>query len=578
MPEPHESSAEPSLARRIEELTRAYVAVPSHTGTALERGVEPFLRGWFESVPHFQDHPGHCGFHPIPGDPLGRSVAWALVRGADRPGERTIVLIHHSDTADVQDYGELRPLAYDPGALRARMAGPGQGPFDAGVRADLESGDWLFGRGVCDMKGGGAIELALLERYAASGACPGNLLLLALPDEENLSAGMRAAVPLLAALKARFALDYRLMINTEPHMRTDPGTGVLYEGSVGKIMPLVYVKGQAAHVGQVFGGFNPILLLAEIVRRTELNPEFMDRVGAESPLPPVWLNLKDRKHQYDVSLPLSAAGYLSIMSLTRSPREHLELLRRICEAAFAAVLAWMNRSHEAYARNVGREPGPLPWVPEVLTFEQVQAAALSQDGPSYRAASRDQLLELERLIAAGAIDLPEASVVLIELALAHSGIHRPVVVLALSPPCYPGVSNRQVAARAAGQAVPPAFLELAGLAEALRGHALAAWNQPYRILEFFDGLSDLSYAIQDGDDAAMAFTRASMPLWGPIYSIPFEAIRELSLPVLNIGPWGKDFHKNTERVYLPDLCERTPALVQEAIRIALAPGGTANRV
>ena len=162
MPEPHESSAEPSLARRIEELTRAYVAVPSHTGTALERGVEPFLRGWFESVPWFRDHPGHCGFHRIPGDPLERSVGWALVRGDRRPGERTVILIHHSDTADIQDYGELQPLAYDPGALQARMAEPGQGRFGAEVQADLASGEWLFGRGACDMKGGGAIELALL--------------------------------------------------------------------------------------------------------------------------------------------------------------------------------------------------------------------------------------------------------------------------------------------------------------------------------------------------------------------------------------------------------------------------------
>ena len=28
---------------------------------------------------------------------------------------------------------------------------------------------------------------------------------------------------------------------------------------------------------------------------------------------------------------------------------------------------------------------------------------------------------------------------------------------------------------------------------------------------------------------------------------------------INIGPWGKDFHKLTERVYKEDLYERTPA-------------------
>ena len=113
----------------------------------------------------------------------------------------------------------------------------------------------------------------------------GNLLLLSLPDEENLSAGMRAATLLMKDLKARFGLDYRLMINTEPHTRLEPGTGVLYEGSLGKIMPLVYVKGQAAHVSQIFNGFNPLLLLAEIVRRTELNPDFLETSGASRPCP-----------------------------------------------------------------------------------------------------------------------------------------------------------------------------------------------------------------------------------------------------------------------------------------------------
>lgn len=82
-----------------------------------------------------------------------------------------------------------------------------------------------------------------------------------------------------------------------------------------------------------------------------------------------------------------------------------------------------------------------------------------------------------------------------------------------------------------------------------------------------------AYGPSDGkvlDPEAMAFTQRVMPLWGDIYSIPFDLIRELSVPVINVGPWGKDFHKNTERVYLPDLCQRTPALIEEAIRFVFS--------
>jgi arginine utilization protein RocB len=39
----------------------------------------------------------------------------------------------------------------------------------------------------------------------------------------------------------------------------------------------------------------------------------------------------------------------------------------------------------------------------------------------------------------------------------------------------------------------------------------------------------------------------------------------LSVPVINIGPWGKDLHKFTERVFETDLVERTPALLECAI-------------
>ena len=562
-----------ALAKRIQYLVQAFVEVPSHTGTALETKVNAFYQDWFIRTRYFSAHPDHCGLHPLPGDPLGRSVAWALVRGGD--SARTLILIHHYDTADIQDYGTLCDLAYDPAALTERMAalaGSGQMSFPPEAAADLASGDWLFGRGVCDMKGGGAIELALLEAYAERSDFQGNLVMLGLPDEENLSAGMRGAIPLLHQLKARFGLDYRLLVNTEPHMRVEPGTGVFYEGSVGKIMPVVYARGAAAHVGQVFNGFNPILLMAEIVKRTELNPAFLEVVGGEATLPPTWLYLKDRKNYYDVSLPLAAAGYLNLLTLEQPPGEHLERLKGVCQEAFAAVIRQMEESHREYRLRADLAPASLPWQVDVRTYSELDQCAESHSGSVYTAARAARRDDLNTAIAAGRTGLAEASVNLLELALAHSGITTPLVVLALAPPYYPSVSSHRMRVRMErdpGADPDSPFLALAHLAEDLCRFAKAAWDQPYAVLEYFNGLSDLSYAIYQFDAAVMAATRAVMPLWGESYSIPFEEIQELSLPVINIGPWGKDFHKYTERVYLPDLCRCTPALIQEAIRLCL---------
>ena len=64
-----------------------------------------------------------------------------------------------------------------------------------------------------------------------------------------------------------------------------------------------------------------------------------------------------------------------------------------------------------------------------------------------------------------------------------------------------------------------------------------------------------------------------MPLFGQIYDIPVSAIEQISMPCINIGPWGKDFHKLTERVLKQDLYERTPRIIQHAIHLVFDRNG-----
>jgi arginine utilization protein RocB len=56
-----------------------------------------------------------------------------------------------------------------------------------------------------------------------------------------------------------------------------------------------------------------------------------------------------------------------------------------------------------------------------------------------------------------------------------------------------------------------------------------------------------------------------MLLWGDVYSIPFDDLDEISMPVMNVGPWGRDIHKYTERVFREDLINRAPDLMAFAI-------------
>lgn len=262
------------IDKDIDAILKAYVAVNSETCTPGEKGAEAFLLDYLGRVPYFVQHGDHFGSYGIQGDPLERSVCWAMVKGE---GEETVVLLHHSDVVGVEDFKTLKRHAFCPDQLEEELKKI-SAELHPEAREDLYSGDYLFGRGAADMKGGGAIQLALLKRYSELHALKGNLILLALPDEENLSAGMRAAVDLLAELKGKYGLRYLYAFNSEPHQRKSRDNGLISEGSVGKILAFVYVRGSLSHVGKVFEGLNPVPLLSEIVGRTELSPVFSDNV------------------------------------------------------------------------------------------------------------------------------------------------------------------------------------------------------------------------------------------------------------------------------------------------------------
>ena len=82
----------------------------------------------------------------------------------------------------------------------------------------------------------------------------------------------------------------------------------------------------------------------------------------------------------------------------------------------------------------------------------------------------------------------------------------------------------------------------------------------------------MSYSsIKNGKDIADSLEKM-MPFFGDIYSLPLEDIEAVSMPCVNIGPWGKDFHKLTERVLKEDLYYRTPDILNYAIKRILISG------
>jgi arginine utilization protein RocB len=295
------------------------------------------------------------------------------------------------------------------------------------------------------MKGGAAIQMALFEEYARAanmGALRGNIVIIGLPDEENLSAGGRAAALILKELKDRHGLDYRMAINSEPTDRTlGENRPKLYVSSIGKILPVIYASGALAHTGNVFEGLNPIKIMASIVRRLDLNPAFIDSAEGAVSSPATFLYLKDGKRAYDVSLPMSSMGCMTVMFLSKSVRELVEIISKNCSDAFEEAISDARESFAAYLDASGDAREELPWKSRVVLYSELYAEAAADSGDKFTDALRNVISDIKEKTASGEIDQIEAARILIETTLLYVSDRSPRVVVALAPPYYPVVAN-----------------------------------------------------------------------------------------------------------------------------------------
>ena len=130
-----------------------------------------------------------------------------------------------------------------------------------------------------------------------------------------------------------------------------------------------------------------------------------------------------------------------------------------------------------------------------------------------------------------------------------AGLEGPAAVVGLAPPYYPRAAldpRRDEKLVAAVKAAVSAVAESVARSIAIR--------------EYFPGISDMSFLNPCDDTEARLFAAAACPLGlDPLPS-------GFSCPVVNIGPWGREYHQRLERVHagyafevLPELLERTVA-------------------
>ena len=497
------------------------------------------------------------GLDPIEGDPYARHNTYAILRGRS---PRTLVLLGHIDTVGTQDYGPLEPYATDPQALAARVEKLAALAPEIGPELEAHPGDWAFGRGVVDMKSGVAANIVVLRRFAQAALAgeppPLSLVLLATPDEENESAGVLQAVRWLLRLREEHKLDYLGAINTDYVTARSPGdtSWPVYTGTIGKLLPSFFVAGKESHVGDPYDGLDANLLAAALTTDLSMTPDLCDDVRGQVAPAPVTLHATDLKDTYNVQLPFAAYFYLNVLTLTTGPGELLEKLRARCEAALAAILARVDERERRWLEAAGqheRAASLQPRVGAVLTYDELRRETEATLGAEAVAAALAE--EWERWPAT--LDKRERSLHLVRRLWQLSGRRGPAVVLYYSPPYYPAIAASPSALHAAVGQVIAAHPDLGLVME-----------------EFFPYLSDMSYLHLDPGVEVAPLT-ANMPVWRDpgaapqlgAYTLPFEAIRALDLPVVDLGPYGFGAHQRGERLLMSRSYGWLPQLVYEVI-------------
>ena len=530
-------------------LTLDLVKIPSFSATAGERACAERSLEHLAPLAAFSKRPEDLKLAPVPGSPCGSAVVTALVR-AEPPTSLTVILEGHLDVVDIEPYGPLKEVALDPEACTRRMR---EVPLPEEAKRDLESGNYLFGRGVMDMKFGLAMAMCLLaEASEKPGAFGVNLMLVAVPDEENNSSGMRSAASLLARAQDE-GLDFLGCIMVEPSDPGYPGGNgrVVTYGAVGKLMPFVLVMGKVAHGSEYFDGINANLAMAHLNLVLEGNPDFAD-IGEKENFPPMaCLKQKDLREAYSITLPERAYAYYSLITARQTPESLLEMIDAAAAEALRRTASHLDDSKRVFAERAGLPPWPATPTGRVVRYADLVETA--------RKAFRG---DLDAHLAAFLSGLPqsmderEKGIALANEVLTISGEKGPLAVTGFLPPFYPHRTNfRSSAKEKAFAAVGDAAVE----------EAQNRYGENLHKNEHFGGCSDLSYLGFQGDPHDLDALRANLPGWGTVYDLPVDDLLKLDIPALNIGPSGKDAHKMTERLELGYSLNVAPKLLRFAV-------------
>nr|WP_235420884.1 M20/M25/M40 family metallo-hydrolase [Jeotgalibacillus soli] len=528
---------------QAEQLTRYLTSIKSYNGTDGESEKADAIAKVIRSFPYFLEHPDEVWIQEIPNDPFGRKNVWARLKGLS---SRTVLFHSHIDTVETDDFGPLQKIAHNSDALEHFFTSY---DADSRVQVDALSEDWLFGRGALDMQSGIAVHLVnLLAMSEQKEPLEGNMLFLFNSDEESEHAGILAALHELEKMKQQ-GMDYIAAINNDfigPLFDGDPHK-YIYTGAAGKVLPCFYIYGREAHVGDILTSIDPTQIGAELNRRINQNLELAEPLEGEYVLPPACLYFKDDKHHYNVQTAVSARLYFNYFVFERTAKDVLDELMVIAKEACEELRELSRGRYEQFHKKHQLPVSNWDWKLEVVCFDEFVTSLRKKGLPV-----EDTLNSIQEQYIGK--DRRDAAFAMVEALQQLDPEKKPRVIIFFAPPFLP--HNFLNEKNEYGNEIKRKLTKRLNEVSSLTGES-------FMIKRFFPYLADGSFLSLHESEEEVEVLEQNMPRMEILYPLPIHLIKKLNIPSINIGVYGKDGHKWTERVYKPYTFGILPNLIRE---------------
>ena len=321
-------------------------------------------------------------------------------------------------------------------------------------------------------------------------------------------------------------------------------------------MPSFYVTGKETHVGQAYGGLDPNLLVAELTRNIELNTDLCDEAHGEVTIPPISLKQTDLKEYYNVQTPMAAYSYYNFFTLTMSPKDVMDKMKAIATESFDNIVEYTNSSYKTFCEKGNHKYTKLPWKTRVYSWEDFYNELATIHGDRFQVYIHNFAKTLHE--ENPSMDLREFSMKIINKAWNKwSDDKSPAIIIYFSSLFYSSIEIDDK---------NEADLNLIKSVEAAIDFVQDYSDKPIVQKMFYPYISDSSFMSIIEDKSKMQALENNMPAWGTKYTHPIEDILHVNVPVVNIGTYGKDGHKLSERVHMKYSFENIPNITYKTIK------------